>query len=166
MKLELKKVKISLSQSEETTAFTGELYIDGTKVANVSNAGRGGANRILPIDQTIASFLVRKADEFCKTLPPEIDEQVGELSMDLEFWISLEVGKIVNENEINKKQKKNILIGDTFGELVRYMKLPAIDDVLKLPDGRDYLKKIIVKVKSQLKSGEKILNKNIPNELL
>lgn len=42
MKFELKKVKFYEELSEETPCYVAELYVEGKKVANVKNDGRGG----------------------------------------------------------------------------------------------------------------------------
>jgi len=44
MKIELKNLKISKALSQETLAFTANLYIDGKKVAVASNSGQGGGS--------------------------------------------------------------------------------------------------------------------------
>ena len=46
MKAELRKVKIARSLSEETTAFTADLWVDGKHIGYVKNDGQGGANFI------------------------------------------------------------------------------------------------------------------------
>jgi hypothetical protein len=175
MKLELKSVKISLSQSEETTAFTGILCVNGQKVANVSNAGRGGANIVYPVKVSDAG-LVKQADEYCKTLPPVKDDEYGELPMDLEFWISLEIDKIV---EVQSQQKflkklekatlKGIAVGNPNDLLAGYKILKLSTPVANYflsKTGVEMLKKLITSVKSKLLPGEQILNTNIPSELL
>jgi hypothetical protein len=47
MKPQLKKVKIARFLSEETTAFTAQLWVDGEYIADLSNDGHGGNNRIM-----------------------------------------------------------------------------------------------------------------------
>ena len=170
MKLELKKIKISKSQSQETIAFTGELWVSGEKAALLENAGRGGANRIYPFPANDENKLklVREANAYCKTLPPvEYGEGVAvNLPMDLEFWISLEVGNIQTQQQIEKDTKKGIVIGNPKElETYRILKLPGnIEKILKLPNGAEQLKNIIKKIK--LNPGEEILNKNLPEGLL
>jgi hypothetical protein len=51
MKIALKKLKVALHLSEETTAYTADLYIDGHKAAHCRNDGRGGADLYQPYDQ-------------------------------------------------------------------------------------------------------------------
>jgi hypothetical protein len=66
----LKNVKVAHHMSEETTAFTATLHINGKKAAYVKNEGRGGDN--------YPRFLNRELEtefhEFCATLPVVKDE--------------------------------------------------------------------------------------------
>ena len=65
--IQLKNVKVAWNMSEETTAFTATLYIDGAKVAYVKNEGTGGDNHPRFMDRN----LEKEFHEFCKSLPPE-----------------------------------------------------------------------------------------------
>ena len=173
MELELKSVKISLSQSEETTAFTGLLYINGQKVANVSNAGRGGAITLFPIGTTDYD-LVKQANNYCKSLPAVKHDELL-LDMDLEFWISLEVEKVAEKQSQQKFLKKiektalqNIVIGNPNDLLSGYrvLKLSTpISHYFLSQTGVEMLQAIIARVKTQMRPDEKILNTNIPDEL-
>ena len=84
MKLELKNKKICKWMSEETICFTASLYVDGKRVALVSNGGKGGAHSYYIRNHD----LFAKAEEYCKTLPPEKYRDF-ELPMDLELKISM-----------------------------------------------------------------------------
>jgi hypothetical protein len=64
--IQLKNVKIAWNMSEETTAFTATLYIDGAKAAYVKNEGTGGDNHPRFMDRE----LEKEFHEFCKSLPP------------------------------------------------------------------------------------------------
>ena len=46
---ELRKIKSFEAMSEETEAFTAELWVDGKHLADVKNDGHGGCNDIRPI---------------------------------------------------------------------------------------------------------------------
>jgi len=48
-KFNLKKVKIHDDISEETMCFSAQLWVDGKHVADVSNDGHGGSNRMYAI---------------------------------------------------------------------------------------------------------------------
>lgn len=174
MKLELKNVKLSLSQSQETTAFTGTLYINDIKAAACSNSGHGGANCINAFLGQVS--LVAQAEQYCKSLPPDVSEY-GEIQMDLEFWVSIEVGNFETNRLIANKSKKHIVVGNPKNmESLRFFTLPQhllersgkgdMDAILRMPTGPTSLRKYIDQVKVRLLPGEQILNKNIPIELL
>lgn len=42
MKIELKNIKYFAAGSEETSCYNASLYVDGTKIGDVSNNGTGG----------------------------------------------------------------------------------------------------------------------------
>lgn len=44
MKIEIRNLKIARSLSEETTAYTADVYVDGTKTFAASNHGHGGCD--------------------------------------------------------------------------------------------------------------------------
>jgi hypothetical protein len=67
MNIELKKVKIAQNMSEETIAFTGELWIDNVKAADLKNDGQGGANFMWFKDRE----LEKAFNAYCKSLPSE-----------------------------------------------------------------------------------------------
>lgn len=48
--IELKKVKVYPAMSEETVAFSCEVYKDGKLLADVSNDGKGGCNRWVRVE--------------------------------------------------------------------------------------------------------------------
>lgn len=48
-KIELKKARELKSLSEETPAYTAQLWVDGKHFANVSNSGHGGPDMVEPV---------------------------------------------------------------------------------------------------------------------
>lgn len=68
--VELRKVKYSASLSEETSAFTAELYFDGKKVGYASNHGTGGPNDVDFIDRAdgerFAAFIAEQPPVPCE----------------------------------------------------------------------------------------------------
>ena len=68
--IELKNVKVAHHMSEETTAFTATLYINGKKAAHVKNDGRGGDNHPWFLDREVE----KEFHAFCASLPVEKDE--------------------------------------------------------------------------------------------
>lgn len=110
-KLELKKVKLAPSLSEETNAFTGELWVNGKLAARCQNAGHGGSTDYHDTYEIPnGTELVKLAEDYCKTLPA-VKVSQGEsmhihLEMDLELWIDTEVENIIEAKEADKLKKK------------------------------------------------------------
>ena len=108
MKAELKNVKIAEFLSEETTAFTATLYIDGKKVGFAKNDGRGGNNSIYHLSSKerpqIQAFYEWAAEQ-----PPNISE-FGELPMSGDFYITLLVGAMEEEKELKGWCRKGIVL--------------------------------------------------------
>lgn len=63
MKIELRKVSYSASLSDETNAFTADVWIDGKKQGYAENHGTGGPTNVHP------NALRVRLDEYGKTLP-------------------------------------------------------------------------------------------------
>tara|TARA_Y100000310_G_C20095789_1_gene540424 strand:- start:26 stop:499 length:474 start_codon:yes stop_codon:yes gene_type:complete len=117
--VELKGVKIASNMSEETIAFTGLLYINGKKAAHVKNDGRGGNNSAWFNDRE----LEKAFNSYCESLPAVPDKELGPLTMDADFWISLEVGKIDDERFWKRKCAKNMCVklkSHKDGEFIQY----------------------------------------------
>ena len=104
MVVELRKVKYSASLSEETAAFTADLYFDGVKVGTTSNHGTGGSN-----NTRIESALHRSAfQEFIKNEPPEPCEWGDKkpLTMTEDFFISNLVEAFLKAKDDAKNEKR------------------------------------------------------------
>ena len=115
---ELKKVKIYAGMSRETTAFNAELWIDGKLAAHVENGGHGGSNLIRYVDRNHGKSAFADAfDAWTEAMPPvpctddwAIERGFGPMAMEAEFWISLEVERIGNEQDWKRKCARNTLI--------------------------------------------------------
>jgi hypothetical protein len=104
MVIELRKVKYSASLSEETAAFTADLYFDGVKVGTASNHGTGGPN-----DTHIPSALHRSAfAEFIANEPPEPCEWGDKtpLKMTEDFFISNLIEDFLEAKDKEKTEKR------------------------------------------------------------
>lgn len=69
--LELRKVKIHRDMSEETIAFSADLYVKGVKSGRVSNEGQGGPNRFT--DWKVEQEIGPQADEWISLLVEQVD---------------------------------------------------------------------------------------------
>lgn len=107
MNIELKKIKIIKSMSQETTCFTADLWIDGEKAAYVSNRGTGGANFYHFFDKNLqGSFFA-----YCKSLNPlQTDEYKHLFPNGLPMDADLLVGELLEKHQQIqwfKRQTKN-----------------------------------------------------------
>jgi hypothetical protein len=86
VKIEFKKVKHCKWASEETPCFRAEIWVNGDMAGIVKNDGQGGAN----IYEMQNRELLKKAEAYCKTLPPMISDGL-ELPMDLELYTLIKI---------------------------------------------------------------------------
>lgn len=106
MEITMKSVKFSEALSQETNAFTANLYVDGKKVGYIRNEGHGGETMVQPIDgNSRAKF--KEAEEYCKSLPPYTygDPKI-EIPMNLSMYVDDLMEKWLKEKEAKKIAKK------------------------------------------------------------
>ena len=108
MQIELRRVSYSATLSQETSAFTADIWVDGKKAGSAENHGTGGCTNIHP------HALQQRLDEQGKTLPqvdigsmsgsaPSFIDQNGE-------WI---VGRLLDDwillRDLRKRLKNRVL---------------------------------------------------------
>jgi len=79
MKIELKNFKHAAFASEETLCFSATVYVDGQRMFEASNSGKGEYTRIEPLKGHSAADLKRVSDWVAKQ--PKIQLQ-GDLEVD------------------------------------------------------------------------------------
>jgi hypothetical protein len=104
MKVELKKFKHAPSMSQETEAFTADLWIDDKKAAYVGNTGQGGA--------TDFDFDDRKLEQefykYCLALPA-VKSKHGDLPMSADLFVALLVEKLVLKKQLTTWCKHSVI---------------------------------------------------------
>lgn len=174
MKIELKKIDYSERLSEETNAFSADLYINGKKAGVASNRGHGGPTDYDSYDKTGAA-LIKQAEEWCLALPPKTYPAEGDvgpftMEMNLENYIDDLMDdhiKKLFQKKVQRYFKQHLVISDNPEIGFKTIKFNhPIVEMLKVQKGRDYLVDLISRRKEKLEPGEKILNNNIPEELL
>jgi hypothetical protein len=103
MKIELKSIKYAKFASEETNCYKAAIYIDGKRVGDVSNDGRGGCDNVNP--WTVAKII----DEYAKTLPKIICDWIDpktNLPAEIEQTHETIFGDLINDWLIDKDLKK------------------------------------------------------------
>jgi hypothetical protein len=168
MKLELKNLKIYDDMSEETIAFTSDVYVNGKKLAFAKNDGRGGCTYYHPYDRELRGVL-EQAEAYCKTLPSTFStygERTIEIKSNLEHWIDDVVYAISNKKVIEKHKKKlekDMLKGICYGKenggyKILHWKGYTLEQILNSHVGRTMVTKKIQELDNQ---GETILNTNL-----
>lgn len=178
MKIELKSIYHSIQLSEETEAFTANLYINGVHAGYAKNEGHGGNTHYQAKDEK-GRELIRQAEEHCKKLPPieyPADKYMEAFSIDmnLEHYIDDLLNKHLEKKEtakfnakLDKTMLKGIVYGvpnQSFGAIT--FNLPLVQ-VLAHPKGpQTVLQTITDKILPKLKDGNKLLNTNIPESII
>jgi hypothetical protein len=108
--VELKKVKIARFMSEDSTAFTAELWVDGNLIGHVKNSGQGGNNLLDPADWTPEGHAkVREFEEWCETQPPSVFEGHS-LSMNSDLFLGLLIEDYEENAMLKRRCKKHMLV--------------------------------------------------------
>jgi len=165
MKIELKKIKIAEHMSEETTAFTAEIYIDGVNAGYAKNDGRGGMTDYTHhYSENKAKIeanrkLIEQAENYCLSLPP-IDYGTFKIDMNLEHFIDNLIEDEIKKKDKNKFEKKminHIMWGVPGSSSYVQVKLPKPITHYTLPA----IQKAIDTYKKGFKKGEQFLNTNL-----
>jgi hypothetical protein len=163
MKLELKKIKVNLAFSEETTQFMADIFFNGKKIGYAKNDGQGGCTDYHPYEGQREAM--REAEEYAKTLPSlfyEFGGEKREIKMSLENWIDKQIEDYLLAKEQAKLEKKmdtQILIKCANGT---HRVMGFKGNKMKLKDmPNDMLMRLVSAAKASLQDGDVILNKNI-----
>ena len=113
MKITIKKIRHSESLSEETNAFTADLYVDNKKVAFCRNNGRGGSTFIDHYDGKKGKLF--EAYDFADNMKP-ILYQGTSLPMDLEFYVDGLLEDFLLEKALKKDFRNGIVYENKNGE--------------------------------------------------
>src|SRR5829696_3496700 len=111
MKIELRNVKIARSLSEETTAYTATIYVDGKPAFHASNHGHGGADMYHavagytgPSEAEISAWLAENAPPMGPYDPNPATRALYDngTSCDLELF----VGRLLGAHEAAAERKR------------------------------------------------------------
>jgi len=159
MKIELKNVKFSEAMSEETNAFTADLYVNGKKAGYCKNTGQGGCTDYYGIEK-YSSKEIEEAEAYCKA-QPDIDYGDFTVPNNLEHTIDQLFENWLKAKEVKKfeRQMQNaILLGVPNGmSYTKYAwKGKSLSDI---PQGA--LQMSVNELKKKCTGGVVILNTNL-----
>jgi hypothetical protein len=176
MKITLKSIKHSESLSQETNAFTSNVYADGKLVAYASNSGHGG-NTMIHASKDRDTLKV--VEDYCLSLPgnPYTEFGGGITESNLENIVDdlleeylVEKDKKRFESKKKREMVKGLVLVDpkekekgSYSYSLVTLKGNTIAQILSTPQGIVTLTNTIKKYKSQ---GFKIENTNIPTKIL
>ena len=112
LKIELQKISYNASLSQETSAYSATLLIDGKKVGTVSNHGHGGADDFTPARGfTYQTYL--EADKRIQTEYPKVKLDTGAGIIEIEASLETVCGEILEtflvSRDIRRLMSKNVL---------------------------------------------------------
>jgi len=114
MKIELKKISFNERMSDETNCFIADLYINGKRVGECNNDGRGGCTNYGGNTKE-DNVLIAKAEKYCKALP---HGEYGEITLEdmindfLETYL-----KAKDLQKFNKKMQKKYASAICYGKI-------------------------------------------------
>jgi len=111
MKIELKNFKHAAFASEETLCFTASVYVDGKRLFEASNSGKGEANHLEPVNGSDWDDIRRVQDWVAKQPKIKLDNNL-ETSVDLDFYISHLGYREVGRRHLKSLFRKHIVIFD------------------------------------------------------
>jgi len=176
MKIELKRIEFSERLSQETNAFSADLYINGRKVGEASNQGRGGPTDYGSYDEE-GRALIKEAEAYCKTLPPHTFKMNGEthsIEMDLEMYIDNLLTDYLEQKELQKFRRamekamiKSFVIGITDKSYDKWTFKVPLAQFMSSPNKPEVMANLIKQyVIPKLVDGNILLNTNIPESFL
>lgn len=170
MKIEIRKLTVNHKFSQETLMFMADVYVDGKKVAYARNEGHGGCTNIQPYEGQ--RELLRKAEEYCKSLPMKYSKAKGD-NFDMEQNLESIIDDLVyaednakEKERFEKKMQKHMLTSIIYGvpdsgsyRMIGYKKTLA--EVNASPGGNLSIQQLVNDTKKKLQPGEVILNTNL-----
>jgi len=96
MKIELKSIKTYPALSEETTAYSATVYIDGKRAFAAKNDGRGGSDSFSPFKAS-GYKLIQEAEEYAATLPDKVFPPNPDIEGDEEYVTEMDLDLLIGE---------------------------------------------------------------------
>jgi hypothetical protein len=164
--LELKNVKFSEWNSEETNNFQATVYLNGVKSGIAYNEGHGGSTDVHPIGDNFEAY--KKLRAYCQSISDANKDQYYEtytvIDLLFEEWLEKRDAK-QHEAKMQKEFNKGICYSDGTPNAYRILsfkiggKPTSIAEMLGKVSGQDHLAKNINRLKAD---GYEILNTNLP----
>lgn len=149
MKIQVKNIKIYERMSEETTAFTADIFVDGQKVGYAKNDGHGGCSDYSWYEGY--GERIRQAEAYCKQTPDYSLERLIDEAVDAKYREQF-------EKKLKKDMERGICYGTEESYSLEYWPNYTIETLLKHPKGLSTIQNAVNKL---VERGETILNSNL-----
>jgi hypothetical protein len=167
MKVTLKSVKFFERMSEETNAFTADVFVNGKKCGYAKNNGHGGNTDVSAYPEQRVLF--NEGEDFLTKQPQlNIGSETNPFMIDcdmestvdnlFEKWLETR-----EEKKMIKNYEKGLVLERPNGYGIVTWRGFTVKGLLEHEKGQEMLKKAIIRLKSE---GEVILNTNIPESIL
>ena len=167
MKIELKKIAFYERMSEETNAFTCDVYVNGIKTGYAKNDGQGGSTYIHSYEGK--SLLLHEAESYAEAQPP-IQVTFANHTHPIKVTLDLLIDKMVEEHvkaKLNKNFEKKIQkaceVSIVWGvpnsgsfHAIPFQGKPKLSEISKTMQGQAAIKTLVEKIKKQMKIKLKI----------
>jgi hypothetical protein len=169
MKIELKKLKVAEHLSEETTAYSADVYVNGKCIGYAQNNGQGGETDIrchFPADSSERK-LCAEAEAWATEQPPYSEGGGQPLPMTLDFYLDLMVYDVLlakaeakEQAKLKRMQLKEIHVGvPDSGRYRRWSwKKMTLAELAAIPSGKGAVQSRIDILKRDMKADEVIIN--------
>jgi hypothetical protein len=167
MKIELKDIEVYDRISEETIAFVADLYINDFKAGYAKNEGRGGRTFYQGYN-TEGYDLIRKAEAYCKTLPPQVFPAIEQGGQPYSIPMTLDdyIDDLVSKFQFERDMKRGILVGKSHSQYYVIEFNHPIEIIIKDRSGVDFIKQTVKDVIGRLEESQRILNTNLPDDVM
>lgn len=125
MKIELKRISYNKRLSQETHAYSADIWVNGVKRGTVQNSGQGGPDNIFPRD------LAHEIEAYAKTLP-QVDCHGTKLDMCAEILFGDMMNAHIVSTEIKRIMKTKLLFVSTDGKMYSVKGTVAPKDAVKV----------------------------------
>lgn len=167
MKITLKNVKFSASLSEETNAFTADIFADNKNIGCAKNSGQGGNTDCYSNPDGRTKF--REVEAYLESLPDIVSDYNGQpftMKSNLENVVDSLIEAWLTAKEDKKflaNMDKGILVGTKESYSIHGWKNINLKQFLTTPTGKARVKQLVLDLKAK---GKTILNTNLPTDIL
>lgn len=129
MKIELKNLKIAASLSEETTAYTATIYVDGVATFAASNHGHGGCDMYHRLATAKVTESEVNAWVAANVAPLDMSAYgMDSKPADLEILVGRLIARVEGEKMLKRYLKKSIVVCDG-GKGVRTFSFKGVKEI-------------------------------------